>query len=69
MSDSTKEAIKKAITNIVEAFDQFVPVIGPILDTQVVDTIENTIICKMVDVVWDASFKISTDDDICIWSA
>jgi hypothetical protein len=72
MSENTKEALKHAITDIVEAYDQCLPFVGPIMDIKTIDAFEKRTIDILVDALWNAAFKESTDqtpDDVCFWTA
>lgn len=49
----SKEWYKKNIYNILEVLDDNIPVVGRLMDLPIIDEIEQKIVDKIIDVVWD----------------
>ena len=62
-----KEKCKAIVLNVVELMDD--KIVGPVMDTPIVDAMERKIINTLVDWMWELKFDIDEKEDICIWSS
>ncbi len=66
--DQAPQQLKMIICNIVEAYDSFIPIVGPIMDLQIIDEFEEKAIGYIVDTLNKVS-DCTIQDDYMPWSA
>lgn len=64
----TKDEIKDTVTEVVEVFDNMIPVVGPYMDLPIVDKMEAFVISHVIDAIYDLNFR-EEDANFMVWSA